>query len=311
MNLSRLEKQLVDWTYESKRLDVLAQTTLAFIDTLFAQKRLALAEESLALAEKVFDTVAARVKAGRVAPLAQTKAGVALATSRVSMRHSLRLLDTARAKLAASWGEVKPEFEKVAVKFDTELRLPALNDLMGGISKNPDVARWATEIETRRASFDLADARSLPAPTVSLGIRRFEETDDGALVAGVSIPLPIFGINPGNRREAQIRITQGFAEQRSTEARLRAQIAETYQDLVAAHVEIRAYETNILPGAQLAYESARQGYLEGRYPFLDLLDSQRTLFEAQGRHIDARHAYHRARVTIERLIGAIGEEQTQ
>jgi cobalt-zinc-cadmium efflux system outer membrane protein len=37
--------------------------------------------------------------------------------------------------------------------------------------------------------------------------------------------------------------------------------------------------------------------------YLNVLDAQRTLFEAKGQYIEALSAYHKARADVERLIG--------
>ena len=60
---------------------------------------------------------------------------------------------------------------------------------------------------------------------------------------------------------------------------------------------------DVVPAAELAYGAAREGYREGKFGFLEVLDAQRTLFEAKGQYIDALSEYHAARADTERLIG--------
>lgn len=43
---------------------------------------------------------------------------------------------------------------------------------------------------------------------------------------------------------------------------------------------------------------------EGKFGFLELLDSQRALFEARGKFIEALATYHKATADIERLTGS-------
>ena len=47
----------------------------------------------------------------------------------------------------------------------------------------------------------------------------------------------------------------------------------------------------------------REGYREGKFGYLDLLDAQRSLFDAKGQYIDALAGYHKSVAAIERLIG--------
>ena len=46
-----------------------------------------------------------------------------------------------------------------------------------------------------------------------------------------------------------------------------------------------------------------EGYRFGKFGYLDVLDSQKTLFEAKGQYLDALADYHKAVADVERLIG--------
>jgi cobalt-zinc-cadmium efflux system outer membrane protein len=57
-----------------------------------------------------------------------------------------------------------------------------------------------------------------------------------------------------------------------------------------------------------AFDAAREGYHEGKFGFLDMLDAQRGLFEARTRLVDALASYHAARVEVERMTGVSVEQ---
>ncbi|NIQ01614.1 MAG: hypothetical protein GWM98_15520, partial [Nitrospinaceae bacterium] len=46
-----------------------------------------------------------------------------------------------------------------------------------------------------------------------------------------------------------------------------------------------------------------EGYRFGKFGFLDVLDSQRTLFEARARYLKTLARYHQAVAEVERLTG--------
>ena len=51
--------------------------------------------------------------------------------------------------------------------------------------------------------------------------------------------------------------------------------------------DLEGYEANglrrtVLPAAEEAFGYAREGYREGKFSFLEVLDAQRTLFETRG-----------------------------
>ena len=103
-NLAELEKDLSEWDFEAKRLDVFTDITKAFWDVLAAQERLSITRDLLQLSEQVYTTVVERVKAGKVAPLEELQAKVSLTTMRIELEQTKRELETARKRLAATWG---------------------------------------------------------------------------------------------------------------------------------------------------------------------------------------------------------------
>lgn len=94
--VASLERDLAGWDYKAKRADVLAETRKTFVEVLSAQESLALTQELLRLAERTFETVSARVQAGKVSPIEETKAGVALANSRIEHARARRNLEAVR-----------------------------------------------------------------------------------------------------------------------------------------------------------------------------------------------------------------------
>jgi len=81
--VAALERDLVAWDYEATRIEVLTQVTQAFVEVLSAQQRLRLNLELVRLAEQVLRTATERVRAGKVSPVEETRAQVALSTSRL------------------------------------------------------------------------------------------------------------------------------------------------------------------------------------------------------------------------------------
>ena len=60
---------------------------------------------------------------------------------------------------------------------------------------------------------------------------------------------------------------------------------------------------NILPESKKAYEITRQGYLQGRFAFIDLLDAQRTLFDAQAQYLLELTDYYNSIIELENITG--------
>ena len=301
--VASLESKLAGWDYEAKRLDVLTEVAHAFVQVLAAKERLTLAEELVQLSEQILNTVTQRVNAGKDSPVEKTKAQVALASARIEQKQARQRLASARKQLAATWGSISPVFEGVSGQLDVTFPIPSESELMSLLEQNPDLARWAVEMEKRRAALELEKANAITDPTIFGGMRRFNETDDTAVVFGLSIPVPVFNQNQGRILEARYNLAKARRQHRAVEANLYATLADAYQALSSAFIEVTDIKKDVLPGAQSAFDAARRGYREGKFDYLMVLDAQRTFFYFRARYIESLAAYHRARTDVERLIG--------
>jgi outer membrane protein, heavy metal efflux system len=301
--VAALERDLAAWDYEATRLNVFTATAKAFVEVLGAQAQLALNEDLVRLADQVLRTVAARVQAGQVSPVEETRARVALSTNRIALERAERALVAARERLAATWGSPAPAFERVAVALEPIVPIPSAKRLVRCISQNPDIARWVAEMAQRQAAVALEEARRIPNVTGVGGVRRHSRTSDTALIMQLAIPIPIFDRNQGAILAARYRLARAGEERRTAEVRVLSELAATYAELSSAFAEATTLQHDVLPGAQSAFEAFSEGYRQGKFGFLDVLDAQRTLFEARGRYLEALTAYHRAVADMERLIG--------
>ncbi len=301
--VAAFEGELAGWDYEARRLELLGATARAFVAALAAQERLALAEDLVALARRGQETVAEKVKAGKVSAVEADKARVALATSRIERARARRGLAARRRELAALWGAQAATFERVEGDLERIGAVPSAAQLGRFLAEHPEVARWAVEVQHRQARLALERAGAVPDITVSGGVQYFNESDEGAFIFGVAVPLPVFDRNQGGIREALGELSKAREERRAAIARLSSELAAAHGEFAAAHDEVTALRSDVLPAAKAAYEAEREGYRQGKFAYLDVLDAQRTLFEARRQLIDALAAYHKAAADVERLIG--------
>ena len=76
-----------------------------------------------------------------------------------------------------------------------------------------------------------------------------------------------------------------------------------YASLAFAFSAAETLKNQVLPGAQKAFDLINEGYRFGKFGFLNVLDSQRTLFQAKAQYLSSLTAYHKAVADVERLIG--------
>ncbi len=308
IELAEADRQLALWGYEAKRVAVATETAMRFIEVLAGQERVKLAEQTLSLAEQTLKLVEDRVKTGVAPVLEREKATVRLSTDRIALERSRRQLSTARAKLAALWGQ-QAAFGDALGRLEELRAVPAVEALAARLEQQPQVARWSAELSQRRAAIALARAKGVPDVTASLGAMHMNDSDDVVALFEVMVPLPVFDRNQGGILEARFNLAKANAQQQEAQVSARTMLAQAYNELAQSHHEATTLRDETLPAARRSFEAVRQAYENGRATFLDVLDAQRTLVETQREQINALSMYHGAVAAVEGLIGeAIGAE---
>jgi cobalt-zinc-cadmium efflux system outer membrane protein len=298
-----LKGKLAGWDYETKRMDVLTQVAKAYTDVLKAQQHVLLAKSLMGLGEKFLNAVKERVKAGKVASLEQTKAEISLSSISIQLAKEKRELKVARRNLSSLWGNAEPQFESALGDFFAIAPVPPLEQLMPRLTGNPDLKRWALELEQRQAVVDNELSKRIPNLKLLGGFRRIEETDDNALVFGISIPLQLFDRNQGSISEARHKLAKANAQKQVAEIKVTKKLLSAYDTVDFTHSQVLAIKTKILAGAKSAFDRINEGYRFGKFGYLDVLDSQKIFFATQSQYLSALAEHHKAVADMERLIG--------
>lgn len=289
---------------DAQRLEIRSATVAAFFDVLVAQERIGLAEALLDLAQRATQAASRRVIAGKVSPIEETKARVAEASVRVELNQVQGELAVARRRLAATWGNPSPRFERADGRTEILPVVPTSEDIRRRLATAPVLTRARLEVDRRSALAELERTRRISNVTVSIGAQRVEELGRNQAIVGLSVPLPLFDRNQGNLLEALRRTDKARDELAATEIRLSTELAQAHERLKALSLEVSSLQTEILPGAQSAYEAASKGYELGKFSFLEVLDAQRTFFQARSQYLRALADAHRAAAEIDRVLGA-------
>lgn len=303
-HVAQLSQGLAEKDYERKRVEVLTGVSKAFIKTLSAQQKLAIAEEMTGLAKQFVKTASERVLAGKVSPVEETKAKVALSLVMVEQERAKLELASSRKSLSSMWGSVSPRFKTAVGDMEKDIApVPPFEQLTARLTNNPDVIFRFAEISRRKAIIEMEKSKAAPDITVNAGYRRFTGYDENSAVFGVSIPLPIFNRNQGGMIESRLLLSKAEEERRAAEVNAAALLAEAFKSLSAAYVEVKTLKDIALPGAQSAYDATMEGYRMGKFGYLDVLDAQRTLFDVRVQYIRALTDYHLSVANVEQLIG--------
>ena len=289
--------------------EISAKVYAAFYKVLAAQQAQALATELLQIATTSKATTAKRVLAGKVSPVEETKAKVAEAGLKIELATANQQLSSAKKRLTSLWSKGLDSAETIAFTVVGELDkfniLPALSDLAAQLPNSPRLKKASLAIVQKQALSEIEKSKQTPDVTLSLGARRNEELGGVTqAIIGLSIPIPLFDKNQGNWQSAKARETQSLDEKTALENQLNTELADAY---LRRQVQVEAagtYSQEILLGAQSAYEAARKGFEFGKFSFLEVLDAQRTLFQAKTQYIQTLALARLAEADIQTILGS-------
>jgi len=293
----------------AERLNLERDVHIAYEGVLAEAEAVKLAIEQEELAKDVLASVSKRVNAAAEPEIQRSKADVAYATATIAREQEQRQLKVAKEKLARLWGESSFNVSLDHSHF-FELEAPApMPSYLAKLKNIPDMQRLAFLKTEKESLLELERAAAIPDPNFSLGVRDFRDSGDQALVFGVSLPIPVLNQNQGNVARARAELSQTESDARQAELDLEQQLIENWQGWNSAYSEAQRLNEKLLPSAEKAFRLARSGYSKGKFPYLEVLDAQRTLFDARSQYHGALKRYHTARANVERLTSNIKNKE--
>lgn len=285
------------------RLEVLADTAVAFLSVLGAQRRIQILDEQVAAIDSITPLLQRRVEAGASSQAETGRAEVASALVKADRERVRSLLTSARRELAVLMGDVAPKFAAVSGRLDATGRPPSFQAVVASIDANPQLMRWTAVYAQRNAELLVARLRPYPDVRVSAGWRHFNDTGDDAVRLGISVPIPVFDRNEGNILSAQESLAKTRAEREANRNGLIVLAGRAYDTLQGSLRELAVLRETAIPRSRQASDAIFEGYGQGRFSLLEVLDAQATVAQARLREQEAQQNFHIAVATIEGLVG--------
>ena len=307
---SRLALADILHTKATAELDALkatihANTVNAFYEVLVAQERLALSKSSFEVANAAVNAATKRVNAGKSSPVEETKSNIAASSVKIELNQSNSQLNSARKRLSALCGNPFLVFEQAYGDVENIPLVPSLENLLALLENAPAIEIANLEVSARGGSTKLARSQSTPNITISAGIVHNQELGLNQAIVGLSAPIPVFDRNQGNVQEAVSLQYKAQDELIALKTQLATKLAGEHERLSVARLSAISLREEILPGAQNAFEAANKGFNAGKFNFLDVLDAQRTLFQAKSQYIQVLLDAHQAIAEIESILGHV------
>ncbi len=282
-------------------LELLAEVTRRFIDTLAAQERIALASESVELAQQTLSVVNKRAAAGASPDAEAKRAQAALAMARLVESAERQRFEFLKISLSALWGESTPSFHQVAgdlFHFGADI---AFETLYERVRNNPAVQLFAAQERVKEAELRLVKTQSSSDISWSVGIRRLREVDDTALVAGFSMPLFAGRRNTGEITRAMAERNVISVQREASVLQLHALLFSAYSSRQQARLAVDQLNQVVIPALEDAANQTRVGYQRGSFRYLDYITASQELLESRRLLIESAAAVLTYGAEIEQL----------
>lgn len=284
------------------KLDLVRNVKVAFAEAVAAQEQAKVMQDQTKLAHDVYATVSKRVSAAAEPLVQRNKAKISLANAELISERAKGQRSATIKILSSLFNNAQMPVSLASKDFYKTVKPEVIPEIEDVLKNTPDYKQQTASLEQANSLLDLEYANAIPDPTVSLGFRELRSTNDQALVFGVSMPLPVFNLNRGNIQKARFQAVKASTDRQKTLLQGQASLAEHTQAMENAWLTATRLKSEILPEAQESFKLAQHGYNAGSFPYLEVLDAQRTLADTRISYIQALREYHVNKAEVERLI---------
>ncbi|POR61785.1 efflux transporter outer membrane subunit [Pseudomonas syringae] len=291
-------------------LTLLANVADRYAQTLAAREQGRIAELNLANAQDVLRLVQTRYESGSATALELAQQKNLVAAQQRELPRVQQLANEQLITLAALLGQPVQNLHLADQPFDT-LNWPDIGPGLPSelLTRRPDLAKAEADLAAAQANVTVARAAMLPKLTLSarLGTENTRAEDwlrapFSSLAAGLIGPI----FNNGRLAAERDKAT---ARQEELLETYRGAIIDSFADVEKALNSIRGldqqryWHEEELKQAQTAFRIAQSRYQEGAEDLLTVLETQRTLYQAQDVSVQLRLARVQASIALYKALG--------
>ncbi len=276
----------------------------AWIDLWEAQGRSALLDGAARDADRLADVASQRFQAGTAPQVDVVRARADRARAHAEATTQASVVGAAAARLQLWLGPAPPGGWTAVGEWGFEKQPPALEAIAGRLTGHPTLRRDGELTAAARAHVKSEERQRLPLVEAQLTVAALDPTLPGPdVIGGLAFELPILSQRSGPVSKA--RAEQALAERQAEADRLRleAALSEAHLKAVASAERVTSFEKEVVPSAEQARAMTEEGYRDGRVDLLRLLEAQRAVVDARLAALEAKAAYGRAMVELERASG--------
>ena len=265
-----------------RQTELVRDVKAGFYRVLTSEKLVSVATQLMTAAEASAATARKRVEAGAAAYQEQLRAEVQTEQTRTELNNFERDLATARQEFAALLGRNDLQQATFAGSLAEKADLGLLGDMTDEqVSRHPSCRGAQANLAQAKLANRRAELEPYPDVKVGLAGGRIGESGESIIQLGFTLPLPILDRGHGKQQEARANVRAAESELRAARLQLHRAWANSRERYRAAIEQVRNYRERILPKAEEAVRLVQTGFEQGKFNFIDLVDTQRTTAEAR------------------------------
>ena len=294
---------------EALRLVVASDTATLYTQTLALNERIRIAENNLKNAEEILRIIEARYRAGSVSGLEVSQQRVAVNGFRATLAALNEQRTTNLNALAILLGRAPQTMEPPQATL-ASLKMPetSLTPPASLLTVRPDIQ--SAEAGLRAANADIGSARAAFFPSLTLGTdASFAAGFGNPAAAAVSLAsnllAPIFS---GGRLTGNLEGVT--ARQQELAAHYQKTVLTAFQEVEDALAALKSNNDQALLSvesvreSQNAYDIAKARFDAGAIDYLTLLETQRSLYQAQDNQISVQEGQIEAYIQLRKALGS-------
>lgn len=293
--------------FRAARLALAGQVVGAYYDLLRKQALATVAQETLAQAQRELTDARKRFRAGDVAQLDVLQAQVPVANAQASLAKAENDVAVAEQTLNDIVG--RPLDAPLTVA-DVTGPLPTLPYTLAqartlALQNSADVRAADATIRADRSALEAA--RLYREPTVALQAIDIRSNDvttfsrEDTVQAAVTVPLSDGGLGRAQTREAQAALDAARAQAESARKAALTYVSAAYLTAQSARAAIAAARA-ARDIAQTTYDKTVQGYQNGLFPLINVLNAQNALAQARIAYIQELYDASSAESALEAAV---------
>jgi len=291
LGLSRLE-------YENLKTKILNESNHVFVEILHLQAQKLLQHDRITSSEELLAVVKKKVLAGKLSPAEKSRAKINLIQEESTLRKIDISLQISWKTLSAFWEDDTSPYDIAVGTFYSMNKIPSILS----VENSPEILISKLSIEIQNAKIKIEKSNAFPNIQLGAGLKRSELLGNTFQV-GLSIPIPIFNRNRGNINSLISEFEQIQHTSTALKFKLETDVSNHNTKLEELAYEINILNREIIPEANSAHTIINDGYLNGRFTYLDVMDAKEMWFSSKSQYLNALKEYHIHFITLNHILG--------